>query len=274
MLHLRRKEFLHARNIHPGAGSISDRKLEANRNNSQLSTGPRTEEGKQRVRFNARRHSLTGQVALLPAEEYKAVEAFCAKLIAHFQPGSAWEMQLAREIAEDTWRLNRARAVENNWFAIRTSKRRDDVLGNGHPQIEDALQMAHTFAERSLEFQRLTLYEQRACRKREKNINSLESARLYRQNAPAAKPPAPPIAATANGGFVFSNDFSTAPDSTLETRSAASLPQPQSSTIRTIVPGPAAVLHHAVPRSATLPASPHPASEPVTAVPRLAPETS
>ena len=36
----------------------SQRKIEANRRNAQKSTGPKTEEGKNKVRFNALQHGL------------------------------------------------------------------------------------------------------------------------------------------------------------------------------------------------------------------------
>lgn len=38
----------------------------ANRENAQKSTGSRTEEGKQRSRFNAFRHGITSQTLVLP----------------------------------------------------------------------------------------------------------------------------------------------------------------------------------------------------------------
>ena len=40
----------------------SEARLRANRLNAQKSTGPRTEEGKQRASLNATRHGLTAQV--------------------------------------------------------------------------------------------------------------------------------------------------------------------------------------------------------------------
>ena len=56
----------------------SERKVEANRRNARKSTGPITQEGKQRSRCNAVRHGLTAETvigALEDSEDYKAFEA-------------------------------------------------------------------------------------------------------------------------------------------------------------------------------------------------------
>ena len=57
---------------------ISLQRLEANRRNALRSTGPKTEDGKQRSRANAVRHGLTAETvvgSLEDAEDYKAFEA-------------------------------------------------------------------------------------------------------------------------------------------------------------------------------------------------------
>jgi hypothetical protein len=56
----------------------SFRQIDANRRNARKSTGPTTEEGKQRSRCNAVRHGLAAETvigALEDAEDYKAFEA-------------------------------------------------------------------------------------------------------------------------------------------------------------------------------------------------------
>src|SRR4051794_7775752 len=47
----------------------SDKKMEANRQNAQKSTGPRTEEGKAKSRRNALKHGLTSEGTVLPPED-------------------------------------------------------------------------------------------------------------------------------------------------------------------------------------------------------------
>ena len=56
----------------------SFKQIEANRRNARRSTGPSTEQGKQRSRCNAVRHGLTAETvigALEDADDYQAFEA-------------------------------------------------------------------------------------------------------------------------------------------------------------------------------------------------------
>ena len=46
----------------------SERQIEANKLNAQLSTGPRTIAGKQKIASNALTHGLTGKQIVLPDE--------------------------------------------------------------------------------------------------------------------------------------------------------------------------------------------------------------
>src|SRR5215475_1443105 len=96
---------------------ISHKQLIANQQNAQFSTGPRTEEGKNHSRMNARRHGMTGQFYALNTQDQIAFDAFRDGLLSVYKPANPLESQLAISIAEDHWRLNRARAIENNVYA-------------------------------------------------------------------------------------------------------------------------------------------------------------
>ncbi len=90
----------------------SFRQIEANRRNVRKSTGPITEEGKQRS------HGLTAETvigALEDAEDYKAFEA---AIIADYNAQSAVERELVLRLASLLWRLRRATTMETGLFDI------------------------------------------------------------------------------------------------------------------------------------------------------------
>jgi len=96
----------------------SFRQIEANRRNARKSTGPITEEGKQRSRCNAVRHGLTAETvigALEDAEDYKAFEA---AVVADYDAQSVVERELVLRLASLMWRLRRATTMETGLFEI------------------------------------------------------------------------------------------------------------------------------------------------------------
>jgi hypothetical protein len=166
----------------------SPAQITANIANAQKSTGAKTEKGKHRTRLNAYRHGLTGQICLLTAEEHEAFDQHCTGIRESLAPVGALETELAQSIAEDHWRLKRARAIETGIFAA-------GVLGQlGHPYggiredpaqvpIDEALSKAHTWIAKSENFQLLALYEQRIHRAIEKNMAQIRTLRAERQAA-------------------------------------------------------------------------------------------
>jgi len=98
----------------------SFRQIDANRRNARKSTGPITEEGKQRSRCNAVRHGLTAETvigALEDAEDYKAFEA---AIIADYDAQSAVERELVLRLASLLWRLRRATTMETGLLQIQS----------------------------------------------------------------------------------------------------------------------------------------------------------
>ena len=70
-----------------------------NRANSQHSTGPRTEAGKQRTRLNALRHGLTGQTVVLPEDDLDKYQKRNQEFFTEYKPKGPTEMQLVQVLA-------------------------------------------------------------------------------------------------------------------------------------------------------------------------------
>src|SRR6516165_7099599 len=70
------------------------RQIEANRRNARKSTGPLTEEGKQRSRCNAVRHGLMAETVIAALEDAEDYQAFEAVIVADYDAQSAVEREL------------------------------------------------------------------------------------------------------------------------------------------------------------------------------------
>jgi len=90
----------------------SFKQIEANRRNASKSTGPITEEGKQRSRCNAVRHGLTAETVIGALEDAKDYKAFEAAIIADYDVQSAVERELVLRLASLLWRLRRATTMK------------------------------------------------------------------------------------------------------------------------------------------------------------------
>ena len=96
----------------------SDRRIVANRLNAKKSTGPKTEDGKQRSRRNALRHGLTAETIVSVLEDPADYEAFEAEIGGDYQPRTAIEHELVVRLASLLWRLRRATAIESGLLQI------------------------------------------------------------------------------------------------------------------------------------------------------------
>jgi hypothetical protein len=100
----------------------SFKQIEANRRSARKSTGPITEEGKQRSRCNAIRHGLTAETVIGALEGAKDYPAFEAAIIADYDAQSAVERELVLRLASLLWRLRRATTMETGLFEIQAEQ--------------------------------------------------------------------------------------------------------------------------------------------------------
>ena len=94
---------------------MSSRKIAANRANSLHSTGP---DNTERTRYNATRHGLSGKQVVVQGEDPAAYEALRRGLFESYKPVNTAEEILVEEIAQNYWRLQRARIIEAENFRI------------------------------------------------------------------------------------------------------------------------------------------------------------
>ncbi|HEY6342140.1 MAG TPA: hypothetical protein VIY49_11660 [Bryobacteraceae bacterium] len=160
---------------------MTEAQLTANRENAQLSSGPRTQEGKKRASLNAFRHGLTGQIIMHTQEDEQAFKKHCDGIRQALAPVGALEADLAQAIAEDRWRLNRARALENSIFALGQGENLREY--SGHPEADAALAQGRTWMAHAHELHLLTTYENRIRRSVEKNTAELRALQAERKAA-------------------------------------------------------------------------------------------
>jgi hypothetical protein len=95
---------------------ISQKQLEANRRNAQLSTGPRSEEGKSASRRNAIKHGLLARQVVargyLHQESPDEFKTLCREYRESLAPVGPLEEMLVGQIIMVVWRLRRVRMAE------------------------------------------------------------------------------------------------------------------------------------------------------------------
>ena len=96
----------------PAPKPTSLARIAANRRNAQLSTGPKTAEGKAKARANAVKHGLTGAGVALPTEDQEAIQTLFRAMQEEFAPQTVAGAELVEQMAMLTVRRHRAERAE------------------------------------------------------------------------------------------------------------------------------------------------------------------
>lgn len=108
--------------------SVTSKVLRANRENSQKSTGPKTQSGKQRVKYNAMLHGFYSGQLRIAAEDQHAFETLRTNLLAELAPGSPLQEIACERVVTCAWRCKLAVRLE--------SRRTADCLHETNPAAE------------------------------------------------------------------------------------------------------------------------------------------
>jgi hypothetical protein len=188
----------------------SERRLAANRANAQLSTGPRTPEGRAKSSLNAVKTGLTGRTVLLPSEDAEAYAAHLARYQEEFQPIGVRETQLVQNLADTQWRLDRIPNLETGLFALGRLRYAELFEGQGDPQLRAALLDAHILMTEAKHFQNLHRQESRLRRQYQQDAKELRESQMQRkkeqeQAEERTQLPKKTAAHAATNGFEFTS---------------------------------------------------------------------
>jgi len=146
------------------------------------STGPRTQQGKQRSSLNALRHGLTGQTVVIPSDDRQAYDQFIRNFYSDYQPRTAIERQLVQTVADCSWRLNRLRAQEQTLLTLGTIEM-ESQINNPDDRCATACASGLAFEKHAKTLGNLTLYEQRISRNFDRALKQLKQEQAERKAA-------------------------------------------------------------------------------------------
>jgi hypothetical protein len=166
----------------------------ANAQNAQLSTGPVTQEGKNRIRLNATRHGLTSKTLIIKGESVEEFEAMKTGFLRDYAPANDVERAMAERVAENYWRLQRLYRAEAGFFDAMMNETMGSIgemFANTSATGRTNLFLRYlTAAERaynrSLADLRIAQAERKAAEEAEapESVNSMEKAWLAALEAP------------------------------------------------------------------------------------------
>ncbi|MHB1559698.1 MAG: hypothetical protein ACYC61_19800 [Isosphaeraceae bacterium] len=114
----------------------SSARVEANRRNARKSTGPRTQAGKDRSRFNAVSHGLRSKQLILPGEDPAALGARMQSWTSIIQPQDDIERYLVQRAVNVSWQLDRA---DRAWIARLRTHVAEAAINRSKAQADEVI---------------------------------------------------------------------------------------------------------------------------------------
>ena len=150
----------------------SDAQIHSNQVNAQLSTGPKTPEGKAKSSLNAVKTGLTGRTVLLPGDDAIAYRSHIQRFFDQHKPATEAEETLIQSVADTEWRLLRIPSLEMGIYAlgrIELAARFDQE----DAAVRDALIEAQIFLTYQKQLNNLGIQEGRLRKQREADVTEL-----------------------------------------------------------------------------------------------------
>jgi len=107
---------------------ISEKQQQANRQNAQKSSGPKTPEGREAVRFNALTYGLRTRETILERENAREYSELWDELDAEWQPQTRTERLYLETMVTSQWLLKRIAESEQQIYTIANVEQRFKML--------------------------------------------------------------------------------------------------------------------------------------------------
>jgi hypothetical protein len=153
-----------------------------NRANAQHSTGPKTQAGKAKTSLNALRHGLTGQLVVMPTEDFEAYERHLKLFTDEYHPQGITESHLVQALADASWRLNRVAVLETNLLTRCIAHPLPFRIDP--PPDQNAMSIASALESQSKALANLSMHSQRLSNQFEKTearLRELQNIRLTKE---------------------------------------------------------------------------------------------
>jgi hypothetical protein len=191
----------------------SDAQIHANQENSKLSTGPKTPEGKRKVAMNSLKHGFAGQTVILQEHEIPTYEKHFADFRKEYKPAGPTEEFMVHSLADMSYSLGQLRAAMTTKMTIigvRTIPHDNETHSE---ETATAVSRARSINEEGASLNTLGLYEQRKQRlfhATRKELLQIQQARKAEEKASleeaAAHRQADKTWSPEENGFVHSLD--------------------------------------------------------------------
>jgi hypothetical protein len=112
--------------------------ITANRANAQLSTGPRSVEGKAASSRNAWKLGIHAETLIIPGEDAAALEQATADFHRQFRPSSELESELVQTLIRSTWLQRRLTRIETEVLNARLAALEPTEFPLGQIFIQDS----------------------------------------------------------------------------------------------------------------------------------------
>jgi len=152
----------------------------ANQANAQLSSGPKTIEGKAKSSRNALKTGLTGRTIMLAKDQAEIYEQHILNYAMQFNPEGARENELVQSIADCRWRLGSIPGLESALYARGFHEFAEMFEDEADENQRTLLIMGEIMTRYRKDFANLMLQEQRLARRANQEEETLKAMQRKR----------------------------------------------------------------------------------------------